>query len=111
MIRFPIIVIAFYFSIASAFSQDSLKYNSRRLSVNEVNLVTSYYKQDGNNAAVTGGIGSEKLTDFATTIDVQLGRTDSKNRKHTYMVEIGVDTYSSASSDKIDPTTDLRVIQ
>jgi hypothetical protein len=36
---------------------------------------------------------------------VQLSRIDSRNRKHSFMFEIGVDTYTSASSDKIDPTT------
>ena len=107
MIRIPLIIIAFYFSIVSAFSQavDSSSYVSRKLKVDEVNLVSSYYMQDGNNAAVTGGIGSEKLTDFATTIDVKLSRTDSRNRINAYMFEIGVDTYTSASSDKIDPST------
>jgi hypothetical protein len=96
-----------YLSIVSAFSQhtDTTHYASRKLKIEEVNLVSSYYHQDGNNAAVTGGIGSERLTDFATTIDVKMTRADLRNRLHTYNFEIGVDTYSSASSDKIDPST------
>lgn len=107
MIRIPIIIIALYWSIVSAFAQsaDTSQYKARRLKIEEVNLVSSYYHQDGNNAAVTGGIGSERLTDFATTIDVRMTRTDLRNRIHTYNFEIGVDTYTSASSDKIDPTT------
>ena len=51
---------------------DSTAYKSRKLKLEEVNLVSSYYKQDGNNSAVTGGIGSEHLTDIANTIDVKL---------------------------------------
>lgn len=107
MIRIPILILAFYWSIVSAFSQekDSTNYQARKLKIEEVNLVTSYYRQDGNNAAVTGGIGSEKLTDFATTFDVRMVRTDQRNRVHAYTFEVGVDTYSSASSDKIDPAT------
>lgn len=106
MIRIPIIIIAFYLSIVSVFAQtDSSTYVSRKLKVEEVDFVSSYYQQHGNNAAVTGGIGSEKLTDFATTFDVYLSKGDKKNRLNTYVFELGVDTYSSASSDKIDPST------
>lgn len=107
MIRIPLIIIAFYISIVNAFSQktDSTVYQSRRLKVEEVNFVSSYYRQDGNNAAVTGGIGSEKLTDFATTLDVRLSKVDSRNRINSYNFELGIDTYTSASSDKVDPST------
>ena len=75
MIRIPIIIIALYLSIVSAFSQaikDSTTYVSRKLKIDEVNFVGSYYKQNGNNAAVTGGIGSEKLTDVVSVIDGSL---------------------------------------
>ena len=63
-------VIGMYISILAAFSQgkqgaDSSTYKPRKLSFEEANIVSSYYSQDGNNSAVTGGIGSEKLTDIA----------------------------------------------
>lgn len=112
MIRIPIIIIAFYLSIVGAFSQspspssgDSTHYSSRKLTVDEVNFVSSYYQQTGNNAAVTGGIGSEKLTDFVSVIDIHLSKRDRKNRLHTFTAELGMDSYTSASSDKIDPNT------
>ena len=35
----------------------------------EVDFLTSYYSQDGNNASVTGGIGTEELTDLTGTSD------------------------------------------
>jgi hypothetical protein len=79
--------------------------NHRKLKIDEVNFVTSYYHQDGNNSAVTGGIGSEKLDDFGNSFDLQLSRFDKKDNKHTLGVELGIDVYSSASSDKIDPST------
>lgn len=81
---------------------DSSSFKSRKLKIEEVNLVSSYYSQDGNNAAVTGGIGSQKLTDISNTIDIRLTRYDKKLRKHTFDGEIGIDHYTSASSDKID---------
>src|SRR4029079_7941428 len=71
----------------------------------EANLVSSYYRQDANNAATTGGIGSEKLTDLSNTIDVKFSLYDRHFRKHSITGEIGIDHYTSASSDKIDPST------
>ena len=75
----------------------------RTLKLDEVNLVSAYYNQDGNHSAVTGGIGTEKLIDFANSIDLKLSFLDKKERKHTIIGEASVDYYSSASSDKIDP--------
>ena len=62
--------------------------NHRKLKVDEVNFVTSYYHQDGNNSAVTGGIGSEKLDDFGNSFDLQLSRFDKKDNNHTLGVEL-----------------------
>jgi hypothetical protein len=102
-------VIGMYFTILAAFSQGSPKndsaYKIRKLTFEEANLVSSYYRQDGNNSAVTGGIGSEKLTDFSNSIDLKLNMYDRRLRKHSFMAEIGIDHYTSASSDKIDPST------
>ncbi len=83
-------------------ASDTTGFESRKLKLEEVNLVSSYYIQDGNNAAVTGGIGSEKLTDIANIIDVKLTKYDKKFRKHSFTAELGIDHYTSASSDKID---------
>ncbi len=82
--------------------KDSTGFQARKLKVEEVNLVSSYYNQNGNNAAVTGGIGSQKLTDIANVFDVKLVGYDKKKRKHSLDVELGIDHYTSASSDKID---------
>lgn len=118
MRKISLSVLGMYLSILSAFSQsaDSTTYKSRKLQLDEVSFVSSYYHQDGNNSAVTGGIGTEKLTDVSNTIEVKMSRYDSRLRKHTYGFELGVDHYTSASSDKIDPSTvssasmaDLRV--
>jgi hypothetical protein len=96
-------------TLFSAFAQpavkDSSQYKSRKLSFEEANLVSSYYKQDGNNSAVTGGIGTEKLTDYSGSIDIKFSKWDRKNRKHSFYLEAGIDHYSSASSDKVNPQT------
>lgn len=99
---------AFFFQILSGFSQTTsvdTSYKSRRLKVEEINLVSGYYQQNGNHSAVTGGIGTEKLNDLSNTIDIKLVRKDKHHREHTLTGEIGIDHYTSASSDKIDPNT------
>src|SRR5476649_2594964 len=93
------------FALLQSFSQkatDSTGFKSRKLKLEEINLVSSYYTQDGNHSAVTGGIGSEKLTDIANVFDIKLTRYDKKMRKHTFTGEIGIDHYTSESSDQID---------
>lgn len=83
----------------------STAYETRKLTIQEVNLVSSYYQQDGNNSAVTGGIGTEKLTDIANGLDLVLKTTDRRNRQHTLAFDLNIDHYTSASSDRIDPLT------
>jgi hypothetical protein len=102
-------VIGMYAGILSAFSQanpnSDSAYAKRKLTFEEANIVSSYYNQNGNNSAVTGGIGTEKLSDISNSIDLKLSLYDKRGRKHTFLGEIGVDHYTSASSDKIDPAT------
>lgn len=77
-------------------------YATRKLKVDEVNLVSSYYSQSGDHAPVTGGIGTQQLTDIANVFDIKLVTYDKKSRKHTFDLEAGIDHYTSASSDRID---------
>lgn len=80
-----------------AISQDeySMKSNDKFV---EIDFLSSYYEQDGNNGAVTGGVGTEQLTDFANivVINIPLDSTRSVN------LSAGLDIYSSASTDNID---------
>lgn len=64
----------------------------------EINFLSSYYEQDGNNSAVTGGTGTEALYDFANVITINVP-LDSIRALSFYG---GVDAYTSASSDNID---------
>ena len=96
------IVLTFFSAYAQTPQKDSSAYKSKKLTFEEANLVSSYYKQDGNNAAVNGGIGSQKLNDISNTIDVKFIKWDKKDRKHSFDLEVGLDHYTSASSDQVD---------
>ncbi|MCD9856048.1 DUF3570 domain-containing protein [Epilithonimonas sp. JDS] len=95
-------IIALFGFINAKSQENSVVPSPKKLSLDEINLVSSYYKQDGNNSAVTGGIGSEKLTDISNAIDVVLVNYDKKLRKNKYTLDVGIDHYTSASSDMID---------
>ena len=101
-------IVGLYLGISASFAQtrtDSSNYQSRKLQVDEINFVSGYYHQNGNNSAVTGGIGTEKLTDFANTIDLQMSKYTKRGKRNIFSFELGVDHYTSASSDKIDPAS------
>jgi len=74
-------------------------YKKRVLESAEVDIISSYYSQDGDNAAVTGGIGTEKLTDIATDIVVSIPLNDDD----VFTISATVSAYSSASSSNLDP--------
>lgn len=67
----------------------------------EVDFLFNYYEQDGNHSAVDGGKGSQELTDWGPQIIINIPMENS----NILNLNFGVDTYSSASSDNIDPTT------
>lgn len=84
------------FGVAQGNTQEYVK---KVLETTEVELLYSYYNQDGNNAAVTGGEGTEKLTDMTPTIIVSIpfGEND------VLTVDAGISAYTSASSSNINP--------
>ncbi len=87
------------FYVASGFGQDPDSYQKRVLETAEVDLLFSYYGQEGNNAAVTGGEGSEQLTDVTSTIVVKI----PMNANDILTVDAGISAYTSASSSNINP--------
>lgn len=94
------------FAFAKAYSQtsqDSTKvYKKRVLETTEVDFLTSYYTQDGDNAAVSGGIGTEELTDVTGTFIVSIPLNDDD----VLTIDAGVSAYTSASSSNVDPFDD-----
>jgi hypothetical protein len=85
--------------ISVSFSQDDNTYKKRVLETTEVDFLSSYYSQQGNNASVTGGIGDEKLTDVTPTIIISL----PINADDVLTIDAGISTYTSASSSNLDP--------
>ncbi|MDC8004574.1 DUF3570 domain-containing protein [Aureisphaera galaxeae] len=74
-------------------------YQKRVLENAEIDFVSSYYEQDGNNASVTGGIGTERLTDVTPTITI----TMPLSANEILTVDAGISAYTSASSSNLDP--------
>ena len=64
----------------------------------DIDFLSSYYAQDGNNSPVTGGIGTEQLTDFTQKVKLSVPIT----KKLSLLLDGGYDYYSSASTDNID---------
>jgi len=91
---------AAYFSVAAQETQDSTTvYKKRVLESTEVDFLTSYYKQDGDNAAVSGGIGTEELTDVTGTFVVSIPLNDDD----VLTIDAGISAYTSASSSNVNP--------
>ncbi len=96
-----------YCLLLSGFSQtsnDTTVYTVKPLKLDEVNLVSSYYKQDGEHSAVTGGIGTEKVTDISNSLELKFVGYDDMSRKHTLSLGLGVDHHTSASSAYVSKT-------
>ena len=77
---------------------DSMAFQEYKVEPIELDILASYYKQDGNNSAVTGGIGTELLTDYTSKIILSV----PINERLKLKIDGGADYYSSASTDAID---------
>jgi hypothetical protein len=82
-------------SVSSSAQEDSTKV---KLDDIEISFLGSYYEQDGNHSPVTGGIGTEQLTNIAPTFSINI----PIDTVRTITFDGAVDFYSSASSDNIN---------
>nr|WP_321235406.1 DUF3570 domain-containing protein [uncultured Psychroserpens sp.] len=88
------------FQVGLGQSQDSTQvYKKRVLETTEVDFLSSYYTQDGDNAAVSGGIGTEELTDVTATFIVSIPLNDDD----VLTIDAGISAYTSASSSNVSP--------
>lgn len=88
------------FSAATTHAQDTIqKYKKRVLDSVEIDILSSLYLQDGKNAAVTGGKGSEQLIDGAGAITISI----PLNEDDILTIDASVSAYTSASSSNINP--------
>jgi len=100
LVSIPIMIFVTAMGFAQEKAQDSENtYKKRVLETAEVEFLASYYTQDGDNAAVTGGLGSEKLTDVTSTLIVSIPLNDDD----VLTVDTGISAYTSASSSNINP--------
>ena len=96
------IVLLFFILTNLAFSQEkdtTVVFKKRVLESTEVDFLASYYKQDGVHSAVSGGMGSEELTDAASNITIAMPMNDDD----VLTVDFGLSAYTSASSSNINP--------
>ena len=94
----PILFLAIGIQILWSQEQPA-SYTKKVLEKVAVQTLFSYYTQDGNNAAVTGGEGTEALTDAAPTIVVQM----PIGSDGILTVDTGLSAYTSASSSNVNP--------
>mgnify|MGYP003433486887 FL=1 len=77
----------------------TVSFKKRVLETAEIDFLLSYYKQDGQHSAVSGGIGSEKLTDIVSNLVVNI----PLNEDDVLTIDTGISAYTSASSSNINP--------
>lgn len=100
-------LVGIYLMMLHAYSQfagQDTSYTSKPLRVDEINLVSSYYNQDGDHSPVTGGIGTEKVIDLSNGLDVKWVGWDAMGRKQILTAGLGIDHHTSASSAYVNKT-------
>jgi hypothetical protein len=95
--RYVIISLLAAFLSAKGQTPDS-SYVKKKLTTKDVSVMMSFYTQDNDHSAVTGGIGTENLQVFALGVTYDWKKDSVRN----FQWDIGVDIISSASTDKID---------
>lgn len=98
MRKISLSVILFAASLGAYGQKPDTTYAKKQLARTDVYLLLSYYGQDGDHSAVTGGTGTEKLTVYAPEINVQ----HHFNEANRLEFNTGIDVITSASTDKID---------
>jgi len=93
------IALFFFMTLWCWSQQGDNSYQRRVLETSELDLLFSYYNQDGQNAAVTGGEGTEELTDATSSIVLRM----PMNEDDILTVDVGLSAYTSASSSNVNP--------
>lgn len=92
--------VLFALHLSNVQAQDSTStYKKRVLETTEIDFLSSYYTQDGDNAAVSGGIGTEELSDVTAAFVVSIPLSDDE----VLTIDAGISAYTSASSSNVGP--------
>ena len=96
------------FSLHTPIGYDTADYRPRALKLDEINLVSSYYKQNGSHSTITGdnpnflknGVftNSIAVTDVSNGLDLKLVWVGDNQNKNSISLGIGIDHHTSASS-------------
>jgi hypothetical protein len=92
------------FTLSAPAVTDTGDYKLRKLHIDEIDFVSSYYNQNGDHSAVTGGIGTEKVTDVANSLTLNLVWLNKSLNKNTLAVGLGFDYHTAASQAYISKT-------
>ena len=100
-IKWTLVVLASLVGHTITAQPDSIvnRYKKRVLETVEIDFLSSYYQQTGENAAVSGGRGTESLSDATATIIVAI----PLNEDDVFSIDAGVSAYTSASSSNVNP--------
>lgn len=103
--RYPVIIMLLFLGFGllaqnqnNPTKRDTADFKIKQINESDISILFSYYSQDGNNSPVTGGIGTEKLSDYTSKVIVNL----VLDEKQTVSIDGGFDYYTSASTDNID---------
>jgi hypothetical protein len=86
------------FVTLNAISQSKIDKGKHKVGDVEIDILSSYYEQEGDHSAVEGGNGTQTLSDKVLSVTLSVP-VDSVN---IFDMSVSADTYSSASSDHID---------
>ena len=96
----------FLHSYSQFVKKDTTTYQSRKLNLEEVNFVSSYYDQTADKSAVMGGRTDAKgiadVTDFANGIDVKFVGTNFRGIRNSLSAGLGIDYHTAASQAYVD---------
>ena len=100
VIRQFLLLVACAVPILVSAQVDSLtQFKKKVLDAVEVDVLMSYYEQEGTHAAVTGGLGNEYLTDYSPSIVVRMPVKEDA----IITADVGLSAYTSASSSNGNP--------
>jgi hypothetical protein len=99
--KISIATLFFYFVGYSQQKKSDSVYENRPLKLEEVDFVSGYFNQNGNHSAVSGGNGSEKLSDISNNLNITLVKASGKY-EHTFDLGLTAEHHTSASTAYIE---------
>ena len=93
-----------YSAFAQYFKKDTTAYTAKSLKLDEVNLVTGYYSQNGDHSTTLGGLGDEQVKEFSSAIDLKFVGYSNPNYIHSFTAGFGYAHHTAASAAWVSKT-------